>query len=270
MTCYQSIKKSIPAERTDPQSITMKQVSPEKAPPHQVTIIGVIRSCFKEKFGIPRQPGMVAAATATLELLPPFNREEMVRGLDAFSHLWVHFIFHDSLAEGWRPTVRPPWLGGRRRVGVFASRSPHRPNHLGLSVVRLEAVRLVDHGAVLDLSGVDLLDSTPVIDIKPYLPYSDSVTSATGGYATSEIPPVTVELSPPCRLFCLDYEQRTGRRLERLVRDLIGLDPRPASQKSQDREEFGMRLWDLNIRWQMASGRCTVVGIEQWSEKQGG
>ncbi len=231
------------------------------SPSHQVEVIGIIRSCFKEKFGIPRQPGLVAAATATLELVPPFNRHEMVRGLEAFSHLWIHFVFHESIAEGWRPTVRPPWLGGKRRVGVFACRTPHRPNHLGLSAVRLDAVRLVDHSPVLDLSGVDLLDGTPVIDIKPYLPYSDSMSSATGGYATGETPHIAVEFAPPCLVFCRQYEHRTGRRLERLVRDLIALDPRPASQRSRDKPLFGMRLWDLNIRWQVAPDRCMVVDI---------
>lgn len=238
-------------------------------PSHRVEVIGIIRSCFKEKFGIPRQPGLVAAATATLELLPPFNRHEMVRGLEAFSHLWIHFVFHESIAEGWRPTVRPPWLGGKRRVGVFACRTPHRPNHLGLSVVRLDAVRLVDHCPVLDLSGVDLLDGTPVIDIKPYLPYSDSLSSATGGYATGEMPNIAVEFPPHCLAFCRQYEQQTGRRLERLVRDLITLDPRPASQRSQDKQLFGMRLWDLNIRWQVAPDRCTVVDIEFCGDERG-
>ena len=247
----------------------MKQNTPLETPPYQVAVIGIIRSCFKEKFGVPRQPGLVPAATATLELLPPFNRAEMVRGLEAFSHLWIHFVFHDAIAEGWRATVRPPWLGGRRRVGAFACRSPHRPNHLGLSVVRLEAVRIVNHSAVLDLSGVDLLDRTPVIDIKPYLPYSDSVPSATGGYSTGESPAVAVEFEPRCLSFCREYERRTGRRLERLVRDLIGLDPRPASQKSQAKAMYGMRLWDLNIRWQVAPGGCTVVQIEQWPDDRG-
>ncbi|MBM9538490.1 tRNA (N6-threonylcarbamoyladenosine(37)-N6)-methyltransferase TrmO [Desulfobulbus alkaliphilus] len=237
-------------------------------PSHQVEIIGTIRSCFKEKFGIPRQPGMITAATASLEIFPPFNRKEMVRGLETFSHIWLHFVFHESIAEGWRPTVRPPWLGGRQRVGVFACRSPHRPNHLGLSVVRLEAVRFVDHSAILDLSGIDLLDGTPVIDIKPYLPYSDSLISATGGYATAETPAMTVELEPQCRSFCQQYEQRTGRRLERLIRELIGLDPRPAGQKSRDKEIFGMRLWDVNIRWRVTPGGCTVVHIETCQEEK--
>lgn len=229
---------------------------------HCVDIIGIVHSCFPEKFAIPRQPGMVAAATATLELLPPFNREEMVRGLEAFSHLWIHFLFHHSIAEGWRPTVRPPWLGGRQRVGVFACRSPHRPNHLGLSAVRLEAVRFVNHAPMLDLSGVDLLDGTPVIDIKPYLPYSDSIATATGGYATGASPGIPVELEPQCRSFCRKYEQLTGRRLEQLICDLIGLDPRPASQRTQGKAEFGMRLWDVNIRWRIASEGCTVVAVD--------
>ena len=145
--------------------------------------IARIHSCFSEKFGIPRQPGLAAKATARMEMLPPYDRSEMVRGLEKFSHIWIHFLFHDAITEGWRPTVRPPWLGGRKRVGVFASRSPHRPNFIGLSVVRLLEIHLEGKRLFLELAGVDFLDQTPVFDIKPYLPYSDRIIEATGGYA---------------------------------------------------------------------------------------
>ncbi|MCK5516240.1 MAG: tRNA (N6-threonylcarbamoyladenosine(37)-N6)-methyltransferase TrmO, partial [Desulfobulbaceae bacterium] len=144
-----------------------------------ITPIGVIHSCFSEKFGIPRQSGMVKSATAFLELLPPFNRKEMVRGLDGFSHIWVHFFFHQVVEEGWRPTVRPPWLGGKKRVGIFATRSPHRPNHIGMSAVKLVDIRREKKTYLIEVTGVDFLDQTPVLDIKPYVPYCDSVETAT-------------------------------------------------------------------------------------------
>lgn len=213
-----------------------------------VRTIGVIRSCFTEKFGIPRQPGMVRAATARLELLPPFNREEMVRGLTQFSHIWIHFIFHETVAEGWKPTVRPPWLGGRKRVGVFASRSPHRPNHLGLSAVRLEAVVHREGKVWLELSGIDLLDGTPVIDIKPYIPYSDCITEASGGYAHGCQAELPVVFDVGAAAFCRRYHEETGRDILLLIEEMIRHDPRPASQKG-NKNRFGMLLWDVNIRW---------------------
>lgn len=218
--------------------------------PCEVTIqsIGVIHSCFPEKFGIPRQPGMVPAATARLELLPPCNRVEMVRGLEQFSHLWVHFLFHRTVAEGWKPTIRPPWLGGQKRVGVFASRSPHRPNHLGLSAVKLEGVVCEKGSIFLDLSGIDFLDQTPVFDIKPYVPYSDCLESASCGYAHGIQPEVTISFTPEALAFCVVYQRETGRTLEQLVREMIRHDPRPASQK-KNKSRFGMLLWDVNIRW---------------------
>ncbi|MFH0783816.1 MAG: tRNA (N6-threonylcarbamoyladenosine(37)-N6)-methyltransferase TrmO [Pseudomonadota bacterium] len=210
--------------------------------------IGLIHSCFTGKFGIPRQPGMVPSAIARLELLPPCNREEMVRGLEQFTHIWIHFLFHQTVAEGWKPTIRPPWLGGRKRVGVFASRSPHRPNHLGLSVVKLEAIVKEKGSVFLDLSGVDFLDQTPVFDIKPYIPYSDCLPSASCGYAQGEQTEARITFSLEALDFCGCYQRETGRNLEQLIREMIRHDPRPASQKKH-KSWFGMLLWDVNIRW---------------------
>jgi tRNA-Thr(GGU) m(6)t(6)A37 methyltransferase TsaA len=129
----------------------------------QLQPIGIIHSCFKEKFGIPRQPGLVKSATATLELLPPYNVEEALRGIEEFSHLWIVFVFHQSVCETFQPTVRPPRLGGNTRVGVFATRSPFRPNPIGLSVVELKGVK----GTTLELAGGDFLDGTPVLSDPP-------------------------------------------------------------------------------------------------------
>lgn len=228
----------------------------------QIEPIGIIHSCFTEKFGIPRQPGMVQSATARLELLPPYNREEMVRGLEQFSHIWVQFCFHDTVAEGWKPTVRPPWLGGQKRVGVFASRSPHRPNHLGLSAVRLESVVWEKKKLFLELSGIDFLDQTPVVDIKPYIPYSDCIQSASVGYAHGEQPAVRVDFSEDAEIFCTYYRAKTGRNIRQLVEEMIRHDPRPASQKGS-RSSFGMLLWQVNIRWRVKGDSFFIESCEE-------
>jgi tRNA (adenine37-N6)-methyltransferase len=235
--------------------------------PLQVNIqpIGVIHSCFTEKFGIPRQSGMVPSATARLELLPPCNRQEMVRGLEQFSHLWVHFLFHQTVAEGWKPTIRPPWLGGQKRVGVFASRSPHRPNHMGLSAVKLEAIVSEKGSIFLDLSGVDFLNQTPVIDIKPYISYSDRLESVTCGYAHGMQPEVNITFDVEALAFCVAYQQETGRNVAQLIREMIRNDPRPASQKKH-KSRFGMLLWDVNIRWRVDEDgvrveECAVITV---------
>ena len=228
----------------------------------EVEPIGVIHSCFTEKFGIPRQPGMVPEATAELELFPPYNREEVTRGLGQFSHIWIHFLFHECVAEGWKNTVRPPWLGGKKRVGVLATRSPHRPNHLGLSVVRLKTITDGKKGVSLHLSGVDLLDKTPVIDVKPYVPYSDSIVSAECGYAKGEVPEVEVFFALEVIEFCELYEVKTGRNIKTLIEQLIKQDPRPAKQKGL-KADFGILLWDVNIRWTVTSNGFLVESCEQ-------
>lgn len=224
--------------------------------------IGVVHSCYPEKFGIPKQPGLVTAALATIELLPPYDREEMFRGLEDFSHIWLVFLFHESIAEGWKPTVRPPRLGGRKRVGVFASRSPHRPNHLGMSVVRLERLVVTAGSVRLEVSGVDLLTGTPVLDIKPYVIYSDSVAEASRGFAGECIPEVSAVISPAAELFCRKYQEATGRDLRRLVVQTLRCDPRPASQRTVGRE-YGVLLWNINVRWRVTDQGFEVLRCEE-------
>ncbi len=223
--------------------------------------IGVISSCFSEKFGIPRQPGLVAHSCATIDFYPPFNRMEMVRGLEKFSHIWVHFLFHQAVGEGWRPTVRPPRLGGQKRCGVFACRTPHRPNHIGLSVVRLLKIEEGKKGPRLHLGGIDFLDKTPVLDIKPYLPYSDSIADAGDGFtAIAEIDTLdAVAFSATATEFCRQYEARHNRPLQTLITELITVDPRPRSQRSK--KEFGMLLWDVNICWRVEEKRAVVTAV---------
>jgi len=224
-------------------------------------VIGVVTSCFPEKFGIPRQAGVAPSAPATIELISGFNRKEMVRGLETFSHIWVQFLFHESLLEGWKATVRPPRMGGAERVGVFATRSPHRPNHIGLSAVRLLGVRLSGDSVHLDIGGVDLLDGTPVLDIKPYIPYSDCLEEATRGWLPSPQQEIGVEYSEQAESFCRSYQMSNKRPLARLIREVLVSDPRPSSQKDR-RFEFGFLLWDVNVRWKVSGDTFLVIRCE--------
>lgn len=230
--------------------------------------IGVIRSCFREKFGIPRQPGLVPAARATLELLPPYSQPAAVRGLESFSHLWLVFVFHDIPAGCWQATVRPPRLGGNRRLGVFATRSPFRPNSIGLSAVKLERIAIRQGQVVLHLAGVDLLDGTPVLDIKPYLPYADRIAEAIGGFAP-EAPQagLTVVFSPTASGFCAVWPEGD---LRELISQILRQDPRPAYERTDPAlQRYGMKLYDLDVRWEVRNGVAYVTEIVE-PERVGG
>ncbi len=232
----------------------------------QLSPIGMIASCYKEKFGIPRQPGLVPAATAELILGDGFG-EESVRGLKGFSHIWVNFVFHKTQAQGWKPMVRPPRLGGNEKVGVFASRSTFRPNPLGLSVVELLDIETKSGEVVLYLGGCDLVDGTPVLDIKPYLPYADIIPNAKGGFA--EIKPkalLEVVFSEEAELQCKQADQRIDHvkvggcaSTKVLITQILQLDPRPTyQQKHQNKNKgnnesdriYAMKLHDFDLKWQ--------------------
>jgi len=226
--------------------------------------IGLIQSCFKEKFGIPRQAGLVSEARATLVLSSPYDDPEAVRELAGFSHLWLIFVFHATMAEGWKPTVRPPRLGGNRRVGVFASRSMFRPNPIGLSAVELESISQSEGKTHLHLKGVDLLDGTPVLDIKPYLPYADAIPSARGGFApAAPAPSLEVEFSPEASAQCTALEQTHYPHLRRLIVQLLQLDPRPAYYAQRPpKQTFGMKLFTLDIQWEMRRETAVVISLD--------
>lgn len=226
--------------------------------------IGVVHSCYAEKFGIPRQPGLVKSATGMIEMLPPCNREELFKELDGFSHIWIQFLFHEAISDGWRPTVRPPWLGGQKRVGLFASRTPHRPNFLGLSVVRFLGMRKEKDTLYLDISELDLLDGTPVLDIKPYVPYSDKLEESTSGFVQFSENLIVVSFTSEAESACLDYQQRRGRDLKTLIREVLEQDPRPASQRGKHRE-YGMLLWEMNVRWLAEDSVFTVLSVTKKS-----
>lgn len=226
--------------------------------------IGVVHSCYQERFGVPRQPGMVPTAWAQIELFPPYDQDEAVRGLEDFSHIWVIFHFHSKNQEGWRPTVRPPRLGGNRRIGVFASRSPFRPNPLGISAVRLLDIKRDRGRLILFISGIDLLDGTPVLDIKPYVPYSDAHSDAAEAYAPVPENSVNVEFNAKAIQACGDYQAQGYTMLELLIRETLAWDPRPAYQSSKpNKTQFGMRLWDFELKWEIEGKKLIVISIDK-------
>ena len=234
------------------------------SPPHLYTFspIGIVHSCYKEKFGIPRQPGLVTESTACLELIPPYNRLDTLEGLSGFSHIWIQFIFHATLKENWKAKVRPPRLGGKQKVGIFATRSTHRPNPIGLSVVKIGRIYQEGKRIFIDLHGADLLDGTPVLDIKPYLPYADSITEAKGGFAHSESEPHKVRFSTAAKLQCEQYENLHKKQIMTLIKQIIEQDPRPSYLSDQTDREHGITLWDMNIKWCARSDHFEIIQIE--------
>lgn len=229
----------------------------------QFETIAIVRSPFKEKFGVPRQPGLVPQAKGRVEMLAPFNRPEAVDGLHGYSHIWIQFVFDRALRTQWQPTVRPPRLGGNRRVGVFASRSPFRPNPIGLSVVRLEHVVTEGGSVVLEVSGLDLVDGTPVIDIKPYLAYVDSIPDAVSGFAAAAPGPLCKVQFSSKALNQLT-SRPDGKALREMIAALLATDPRPAYIKAgQQQRVYGIRLYDFDLRWQLVDGTARVLELAQ-------
>lgn len=221
--------------------------------------IANVRSCFGGKFAVPRQPGLCPSAWGRLVFHPEYRSREAVRGIEGFSHLWLIFGFHESVAQGWKPTVRPPRLGGNQRIGVFASRATFRPNGLGLSLVRLEGV---DTGApdspVLLLGGLDLLDGTPVYDVKPYLPYAEALPEAAAGYAGDIIERLSVVVEPGA----VDDFARLPTRARAVILEALSLDPRPATRADDPTRIFGASLCGCNVRFTIGEGLCRIGGIE--------
>lgn len=212
---------------------------------YRLNPIGYVRSCFKEKFAIPRQPLLAPAAQGCIELLPPYDQADAVAGLEDISHIWVIFLFHKTLESTPRLKVRPPRLGGNKSIGVFASRATHRPNGIGQSAVRLERVE----AGRLWVSGIDLLDGTPVLDIKPYVPYADSLPMAHN--AIAEYAPKLIAVS--WQASALEQAQAHALRLQQpvveLVEQCLAQDPRPAYQQPTPERIYGVQFWDVQVRW---------------------
>ncbi|SFM41657.1 tRNA (N6-threonylcarbamoyladenosine(37)-N6)-methyltransferase TrmO [Marinobacter zhejiangensis] len=220
-----------------------------------LTPVAITRSCFRDKFGVPRQPGLTRHAWADLVIQPPFDREDAFRGLESCSHLWLTFQFHEAIRAEWRPVVRPPRLGGNRKMGVFASRSPFRPNSLGLSVVSNQGLRREDGRLLLRVRDHDLIDGTPILDIKPYLPFADSVPDAHIGWAdeppTERLPVVFSDVAER-QLAAMDAHRYPDFRA--LIEDVVSYDPRPSFRRGRNEERvYGAHLYDFNVRFRFVT-----------------
>lgn len=225
--------------------------------------IGVIRSPYKEKFAVPRQPGLVKHGGGELHLLPPYNQADAVRGLEGFSHLWVLFVFHQTMEGGWRPTVRPPRLGGNARMGVFATRSTFRPNPLGMSLVELKAIRCHKDQVILQLGSLDLVDGTPVVDIKPYLPFAEALPDAQASYAQqAPSADVAVSFTPEVDAQLAGLEKRYPQ-LKAFLQEVLAQDPRPAYRKEEEQgKTYAVWLLDFNVRWRVTDAGFVVFALE--------
>jgi len=234
--------------------------------------IATIDSPYKEKFAIPRQPNLVSAAKGKVLLIGDANNHELVRDIEQFSHLWILFVFNATQDQGWKPLVRPPRLGGNIKTGVLATRSTFRPNPIGMSVVKLERIEQTlikgKRQVILHISGLDLLHATPVIDIKPYVPYSDAITDANGGFAQTEPKAsLTVNFINQVQADLAQY-QKKHPELALFIEQILAQDPRPAyKQNKNDDKIYGMRLYNLNIQWRMKSlTHIEVININTCSE----
>ena len=218
--------------------------------------IAYIRTDFKEKFGIPRQSGRVETLTAKVVFLPKYRAREALKGIEGFSHLWLLFDFSKAHTAEFSPTVRPPRLGGNKRVGVFASRSPFRPNPIGLSCVKLLKVEHTkDEGDVLIVAGADLLDMTPIFDVKPYLPYADCKQNAVGGYADEQ---KDYRLNV---VFPNEFLQKIPPEKRQALTDCLADDPRPSYQT--DERTYSMRFAEFDVRFTVQADKLTVIGIAE-------
>lgn len=219
-------------------------------------IIAKIHTDFKEKFGIPRQSGIANELIGKIVFEPEYRRKEALVGIEGYSHLWLIWQFSEAIREGWSPTVRPPRLGGNKRVGVFATRSPYRPNPIGLSSVKLEKIDYTDAEApVIYVRGADILDGTPIYDIKPYLAYTDSHPDAKSGFA-DDVMDYKIEVAfPDILLQKIDECER-----ESLIK-ILEHDPRP-SYKKECEKEYGMRFSDYEIFFSVSDGKLTVTRVK--------
>lgn len=230
---------------------------------YSIEPIGIIHTPFKEKFAVPRQPRLAPSATSKIELLNQANSLDAVRGIEQFSHLWLIFLFDKNLDASWSPTVRPPRLGGNERVGVFASRSPFRPNGLGMSAVEFRGIHQENGQVCIELGSTDLVDGTPIIDIKPYIPYSDSIPEANGGFAASEPKQLPVNFSELAKQQLRFHAHKT--QVQAVICEVLGQDPRPAYKKSQqDSKEYAVNLFDLNVKFTVNANLVTVTSIERF------
>ncbi|MGN0916410.1 MAG: tRNA (N6-threonylcarbamoyladenosine(37)-N6)-methyltransferase TrmO [Succinivibrio sp.] len=224
-----------------------------------ISPVGYIKTPYKDKFAVPRQPGLVPAALGEICFYPPYNDELAFEGIEGFSHLHVLFLFDKVSYSEFRPKVRPPRLGGNVSVGVFATRSPFRPNRIGLSIVRLNRVIRESGKVRLEVLGADLVDNTPILDIKPYIPFVDSIADAKGGFAAEKpkIYPVVFEND------CDRILKESGDMVYKSVIQALALDPRPAYKEDDDPKVYFANLYDFEIRFRFSHETITVTGVNK-------
>ncbi len=223
--------------------------------------VGIVHSCYKDKFAIPRQAGLVTVSTAYIELLPPFNNIEATRGLEDFSHLWLTFVFHQHVGKGWNVIVKPPRLDGKQRFGVFATRASFRPNPIGLSLVALDKIEQQGSNVLIHIKGADLLDQTPILDIKPYVPYSDSLQNAKGGF-TDRIKEQSFEVE----FNALAAKQtlqasKTYPQIREFITQLLALDHRAYFYKKIDKT-YATKIYDYDLKWTICDNKVQVLSLE--------
>ncbi len=225
--------------------------------------IGIISSPFKQKFAIPRQPGLAPHAKGQILINKPYDQIEAFNGIEQFSHLWLSFIFHQTYNKPWKPQVKPPRLGGNKKLGVFATRSNFRPNSIGLSVVSFLGLKQSNNQIIIHVGGIDLLDQTPIVDIKPYIPYSDSIEKANAGFAsTKPESSLNVVFSSKAQAQFAQLETQYPD-LYHLTVEVLSQDPRPAYKKqTQDPKIYTIALYDFDIQWQVTDDLVTVINVK--------
>ena len=229
-----------------------------------LTPIGKVNSPYKQKFVIPRQANLASSAVGTIELDNVFTDMDCLREIAQFSHLWVVYLFHETADQGWTNTVQPPRLGGKKKVGVFSSRSPFRPNPILISAVKYIEHYKEDGKLHIKIGGLDFLDGTPVLDIKPYIPYADSIPEAVGGYASEK----------PQSMLSVKFSEKAGHEvkvfeakqenLRSLITEALSLDPRPAWRvKTSDQKQYGVILYDINIKFEFDEDVIFIIALHK-------
>lgn len=229
--------------------------------------VATIRSCYTERFGVPRQPGLVKSATAAIVLPNTENNKLSIRGLTEFSHLWVVFIFHRQSYQKAKPLVNPPRLGGKTSVGVFATRSPNRPNPIGLSAVEIDGVEVTAKEILIHIKSGDFVDGTPVLDIKPYVPFVDAVPHATSNWATEPEPMLPVSWQSDAAAIrdkLIEADDKLAALIP-VIEETLAQDPRPAYERRKDGEpgqSWGMRIGQYNVRWKVDNHTAVIISVE--------
>ncbi|MDP2506823.1 tRNA (N6-threonylcarbamoyladenosine(37)-N6)-methyltransferase TrmO [Oceanobacter sp. 3_MG-2023] len=225
---------------------------------YSLSPVAIAHTPFREKFAIPRQPMLAPAARGEITLLPPFDDPLAFDGLEQVSHVWLIFLFHQAMAAPGstpRMRVRPPRLGGNSKLGVFATRSSHRPNAIGQSLVKIEQI----NATTLTVSGVDLLDQTPIIDIKPYVPYADHIDQAWNHIAADAPEPIQVHWDTDALATAQQLQQHSGNPLVDLIEQCLSQDPKPAYQQPAPERQYGTRLWDIEVGWYYPTSGCICI-----------